>query len=315
MSRGAALAQSQRSISNPLVLGTFSTLSLRYLRGRLGPQNKVIGYADTHTQSNGGFGGGTYNHWFQINLAKDAWIIAKKGPPRPNYIQVSAYDLNHTPIQGRAIFEADSIEDGLKSNGEVYIPYLDTVMQAQSDLYNTYSRTRLDHGDERYYPLPAGSYLLCVSTTRNEPLDYELGVVIEFPPTEMFIALEDEDYPSLFLQETAIDYARTVDIESPVTVNTIISSSVNQPNGFTENLCVINSGITVTVLENSTWLIGSIIPSSQEPEYAVLAEPGSDEYFNTIHDHSYSEWRDAWNSQHQDTDRFPELFASLTNRL
>ena len=46
MSRGAALAQSQRSVHNPLILGTFSTLSIRYLRGRLGPQNKVIGRAD-----------------------------------------------------------------------------------------------------------------------------------------------------------------------------------------------------------------------------------------------------------------------------
>jgi len=315
MSRGAALAQSQRSVANPLVLGTFSTLSLRYLKGRLGPQNKVIGYADTHTQSNGGFGGGTYNHWFQINLGKDAWIIAKKGPPRPNYIQISVYDLNRAPIEGRAIFQADSIEDGLKQNGEVYIPYLDTVMQAQSNLYNTYLSSRLDQGDDRYYPLSAGSYLLCVSTTRNEPLDYEVGVVIEFPPTQMFIALEDEDYPSLFLQETAIDYSRTVEIGSPVTVDTIISASVDQPNGFTETACTINSGVTVTVLDGSTWFIGDVIPSAQSPDYAIIAEPGSDEYFNTIHDHSYSEWRDAWESQHQDTDRFPELFASLTNRL
>jgi len=313
MSRGAALAQSQRNRFNPLVLGTFSTLSLRYLKGRLGPQNKVVGYADTNTQSNGGYGGGTYNHWFQINLTKPAWIIAKKGPPRPNYIEVSAYDLNHIPIQGRSIFEADSIENGLKENGEVYIPYLDTVMQAQSDLYNTYSQTRLDHGDDRYYPLAAGSYLLCVSTTRNELLDYEVGVVIEFPATQVLMELEDND-GSLFLTETEIDETRTVLITSPVTVDTVISSDPDRPNGFTETPCTVNTGVTVTILSGSTWLIDEEIPPGEAAGFNILCEVGDDAYHETVHDHSLSEWTIAWNSQHQDTDRFPSLFTSLTNR-
>jgi hypothetical protein len=59
----------------------------------------------------------------------------------------------------------------------------------------------LDRGDERYYPLEAGGYLICVSTTRNELLDYEVGLVVEFPATEMFISLEDEGDVALFLQE------------------------------------------------------------------------------------------------------------------
>jgi len=314
MSRNAAVSQTKRSFQNPLVLGTFSSTSLRYLKGTLKQEHKLIGYADTAFNSNGGYGGGTYNHWFQINLAKPAWIIVTKGPPRPKYIQVSAYDLNRTPVVAQPIFDADSITSGLNNAGEVYIPYLGTIMRGQSDLYNNYSRWRLDRGDDRYYPLSEGSYLLCISSTRNEPLEYEVGIVIEFPPTEMFIALEDEGEVSLLLQETAIDFARTINVESPVTVNTVISSDPDQPNGFSELLCQVNSGITVTVLEGSTWLIGEQIPSAQSPEYAVLAEPASDEYFNTIHDHSISEWRGAWQSQHQDTDRFPEIFAPLANR-
>jgi len=313
MSRGVTLSQSQRNVHNPLVLGTFSTLSLRYLTGRLGPQYKVVGSADTSTTSRGGFGGGTYNHWFQINLTKPAWIIAKKGPPRPKYIQVSAYDLNHTPIQGRSIFEADSIESGLRENGEVYIPYLNTVMQAQSDLYNTYSRTRLDHDDDRYYALPAGSYLLCISTTRNEPLDYEVGVVVEFPATQVLMELEDGD-GGLFLTETEIDDTRTVSITSPVTVNTVISSDPDRPNGFTETPCVVNSGVTVTILVGSTWLIDEEIPPGEAAGFTILCEVGDDAYFDTVHDHSLSEWTNSWNSQHQDTDRLPSLFESLTNR-
>ena len=142
MSRhGAAVSQDQRSVNNPLVLGTFSDTSLRYLRGTLKQEYKV--------QSNG-YGGGTYNHWFQINLAQPGWIILTKAAlPKPQYLQISTYDLNKTPIQGQAIFDADSIEDGLNRAGEAYIPYLDTMMSRQSDLYNTYSRWRLDRGDDR----------------------------------------------------------------------------------------------------------------------------------------------------------------------
>jgi hypothetical protein len=279
MSRHApTLSQDQRNVNNPLVLGTFSDTSLRYLRGTLKQEYKV--------QSNG-YGGGTYNHWFQINLAQPGWIILTK---------------------------ADSIEDGLNRAGEAYIPYLDTMMSRQSDLYNTYSRWRLYRGDDRYYPLERGSYLICISSTRNEPLAYEVGVVIEFPPTEFDFALEDEDAVSLLLKETAIDFTKTVNIGSPVTTNTTIGSDPDRPNGFTETSCTINSGVTVTVDAGSNWLIGEQIPSAQEPEFVVLLEP-VDGYFDTIHDHSLSEWVTAWESQHQQDDRFPAVFSPLTNRL
>jgi hypothetical protein len=305
-------SQRQRTQNNPLVLGSFDTTSLKYLKGKLGPVNQLVGRADTSQQSNGGFGGGTYNHWFQVNLKNNAWIIVVKSGPRPNYIQTSVYDLDKKPIEGRGIFQADSVET--TKGTEAFYPYLGTVMGAQSDLYNTFEAARLDRGDERYYPLTAGGYLICISTTRNEPLDYEVGLVVEFPITELFIALEDEDDIALFLQETAIDFSRTIDVLSPVLVDTIISSSVNQPNGFTENSCIINPGITVTVLFGSEWLIGAQTSLEQIAESAVLAEPGSDLFFDSIHDHSLTEWRDSWESTHQDTDKLPEVFIPLTNR-
>lgn len=251
MARTSAVPQDHRSLNNPLNLGTFSSTSLRYLKGSLGPKNKLVGYADTNQYSNGGFGGGTLNNWFSITITTPAWIILTKGSPRPKYIQASAYDLNKNPIQGEAIFDADSVQT-LKENGEVYIPYLGTVMSTQSDLYNQFERTRLDRGDERYYPLEAGSYLICISSTRNEPLDYEVGIVIEFPVTEAFFELEDSD-GSLCLQETGDDFK-------------------------------------------------------------IILEPGDASYFDTIHDHSLSEWQSSWSSEHQDTDRFPALFIPLTNR-
>ena len=374
MARTSAVAQDRRSLNNPLNLGTFSSTSLRYLKGSLGPKNKIVGYADTNQLSNGGFGGGAYNNWFSITITNPAWIIIAKGNPRPQYIQTSTYDLNKNPIQGEAIFDADSVTDGLKTNGEVYIPYLNTMMSAQSDLYNTFARSRLDRGDERYYPLEAGSYLICISTTRNEPLDYEVGIVVEFPITELFVGLEDTDEAGLFLQETAIDFTRTITVSSTITVDTIITSNFDRPNAFTENICTINAGITVEVglfqsnpditfipsatvlisspviintlissnafsvttctinfgvtvtisstsiwfislFSGSTWLIDVPIPSSQDDDFKIIIDPGEESSFAGFHDHSLTEWKNAWESQHQSTDVFPELFASLTNRL
>lgn len=295
--------QRQRSKENPLVLGTFSELSLRLLTGTLGPLNQV---------GLNGYGGGTYNHWFQINITQPAWVIVTKGGPRPAYIQTSVYDLNQNPIYGLPIFDADSVTQGLNNLGEVYIPYLDTVMQAQSDLYNNYERYRLDKGDDRYYPLPAGSYLLCVSSTRNERLDYSVGIVIEFAQSGLFLALEDYD---LYQQETTIDESTTLTVQSPITTNTIISNVPGKPNGFTQDLAVIEPGVVVTVLEPSTWLIGQASgtnPSPAADDYFLLEfGPG---FENSIHDHTLSEWRDAWNAQHHPDDKFPDLFIPLTNR-
>ena len=302
MSR-SSVSQPQRTQNNPLNLGTFSQTTLRYLKGTLGPQWKVIGRADTNQTSNGGIGGGTFNHWFVVTLAEPGWIILTKGPPRPKYIQVSAYDLNRTPIQGNPIFDADSIQ--ASTNGSVYIPYLDTVMSAQSDLYNSYNRLRLDRGDDRYYPLSAGSYLICVSSTRNETLEYELGVVIEFPVDEAFFELEDFD-GSVCLQETEIDAAEIV---GPILSNLVISV-----NSFSETNCEIASGVTVTVNSGVTWYIGERIPAADYDNYKIILEVGDAAYYDTVHDHSLSEWQDAWEREHQDTDRFPEVFVPLTNR-
>lgn len=294
--------QRQRSKENPLNLGTFGELSLRYLTGTLGPLNQV---------GLNGYGGGTYNHWFRINLSQPAWIIVAKGGPRPNYIQTSVYDLNTTPINGLPIFDADSIRQGLNNLGEVYIPYLDTVMSHQSDLYNTYDRIRLDRGDDRYYPLPAGGYLLCVSSTRNERIDYSVGLVVEFAQSELFLALEDF---SLYLQETTIDSVTTVTINSPATVDTVISVDPTKPNGFTDNLCEIVSGVTVTVLDGSEWLIGEATGSTGDVLNDLFLLEFGEGYLDTIHDHTLSEWRDAWNAQHHPDDKFPDLFVPLTNR-
>ncbi len=63
-----------------------------------------------------------------------------------------------------------------------------------------------------------------------------------------------------------------------------------------------------------TWFIGTRIPSTNYDQYKIVLEPGDDAYYDTIHDHSLSDWQNAWSREHQDTDRFPEVFIPLTNR-
>lgn len=216
-------SQRQRTQDDPLVVGTFSQLSVRNLKGSLGPKNQVVGRADTRYTSNGGFGGGTYNHWFQFNITSPAWIIVAKGGPRPKYIQVSAYDLNLTPIQARAIFDQDSISTQI--DGVTRYPYTGHIMAAGSDFYNNFDPSRFDEGNNLYFPLDTGSYLLCVSTTRNEPLDYEVAVVIEFPTTNFEILLEDYSY--LLYEDTDESYV-VADITENFTSNDLHSHSLSE---------------------------------------------------------------------------------------
>jgi hypothetical protein len=205
--------QRQRTKDNPLNLGSFSQTSLRLLKGTLGPTSQVIGRADRWDTSNGGYGGGTFNHWFQIDLAVNAWIITTKGGPRPNYIQISTYDLNHNPIQARGIFDKDSIKT--IANGKVYYPYAGHTMNTQSNLYNNFNPNRLDRGDDQYFVLPPGAYLLCVSTTRNEPLNYSVGLIIEvedFQP-EYLLETGGGDY---LVFETAVSPEALLDPENHI---------------------------------------------------------------------------------------------------
>jgi hypothetical protein len=161
--------------------------------------------------------------------------------------------------------------------------------------------------------LNAGSYLICVSTTRNEPLAYNLAVVVEFTTTEGFFELEDDD-GSVFLLETDIATSTTEFVSSPITTNRTIPADPTALNAYSSFKVQINSGVTVTVTANATWLIGGEIPVEQQDLYKIVLEPGNDAYWDTIHDHSLSEWVDSWERDHQDTEPFPDLLVPLTNR-
>ena len=296
-------SQRQRTQNDPLILGTFSETSLRELTGTLGPLTKVVGRKDTNQYSNGGIGGGTYNHWFQVNVTTPCWLITKKGGPRPNYIQVSAYDLNLQPIQERMIFQADSVSDSFGYSIS-HQPYTDHVMGAASNLYNTFNPNSLDRGNDLYFVLERGSYLICVSTTRNELLNYTLGVVIEFPSEEMLLLLEDLDN-SFLATETTLDSANTIVIGPVFSSNYTIPSGYN---AYTSISATLNSSITVTIPVNSSWFIGTLGPEAGD---FFILEPSDSYDFNSVHEHSRADWLTAWRQERSPEDSLPTLFDSL----
>ena len=192
MTRVSQRPQRQRTSNDPLPLGSFSSTSIRLLTGNLGPVSRP---------NRGGYGGGSFNHWFKVKLETAGWIILANGSTKPKFVNISAYDLNKNPIEGRAIFQADSI-DQFSSEGVRQYPYLGTVQGAQSDSYHTFDARRLDRGDDRYFALPVGEYLICISSVRNEPVDYSVGVVVEI--SDPFPVLLLEDFTRLLFEDTDI---------------------------------------------------------------------------------------------------------------
>ncbi len=307
MSRySTSTSQRQRTKENPLVLGTFSETSLRELHGSLGPENKVVGRVDTNQYSNGGFGGGTMNHWFQVNITSPAWIITRKGGPRPNYIEVSAFDLNKNPIEGRMIFQADSVSTSINGS-EIFYPYIGHVMGAGSDLANNFNSYTVNKGNDLYFVLEAGSYLICVSSTRNEPLDYTLGLVVEFPALDSFILLEDLD-GSFLVAETTLDFSNTIVIGPSFNVNYSIPVGFN---AYTFSAAFIDSGVTVTIPTTSTWFIGFVSPETDDK---FELEPSDSYTMDVEHEHSLTEWSDAWKRERDPDAHLPEIFLPLIDR-
>lgn len=298
------VSQRERSQNNPLNLGTFSQTALRLLIGNLGPQSQVI---------QGGYGNYTYDHWFQITLDSSAWIIAIKAGsklgteniiPETNSgyatnrrFQISIYDQNRTPIQQRNINEKDS-------------GYWAHVAGAQSDLYNTFNASRADKGNEVYYPLEPGNYLLCVSATRNEFLTYGVGLVIEFPTRgNNFILTEDALEAFIVQENTATDPENVFEeITSPVTTNV----TVDTISAFTPNFCTVTSGNAVQVNYNNpaqgnllAWYIGPNFVLSPDKSDRILLDATEDWEFTT-HEHNLNDWIDAWNRENIGS--FPNFF-------
>ena len=311
-----SVSQRERSQYNPLNLGTFDQTSLRVLTGSLGMRSQIV---------QGGYGNYTYNHWFQVTVPRPAWIICIKAGTKlttspvtpPNRFQdidsrfdVGVYAQDYSPLQGRMILQEPE-------------QYFGHVAGAQSDLYNTYNPNASNEGNELFYELTPGNYLICVSATRNEPFDYALGLVIEFADDEEnFILTEDQtpEETNFVLQEEFNATAEGVFdfLASPITVNTVIDELSN----YTVDQGSINSGVFVQInYQNSdtvplTWMIGPPFTSGDNPlDNRIMLDFTPSWPDSTPHGHSLDEWRRAWKRDHSQDDKFPSgIFAPFTDQ-
>ena len=96
-----------------------------------------------------------------------------------------------------------------------------------------------------------------------------------------------------------------------ISVNTVVNGGFN---AFTEELAQINPGVTVTINDTYTWFIGTAVPPSEEPRDLFLLDPSPSYDFLDAHEQSRSEWVEAWDREHQQTDKFPAVFEPLITR-
>ncbi|QDP62748.1 MAG: hypothetical protein Tp158DCM1229571_62 [Prokaryotic dsDNA virus sp.] len=276
-------------------LGKFNKTSLRLLQGTLQALHEV--------QSNG-YGGGNTNHCYKLVLEESAWILVVKGGKNPTYYSVTPLDGNTVPIEARYILQSDTLDPKA---------FDDQISYALSDTYNTFDPLRIDKNNELYLALKPGVYYLIVFNTRNEPLDYEIGVIVETKETFGFIQTEESE-GELFVIENSIDDGST---NSLIVVSPISSDETIGPtqNAFSSELAEIISGVTVTVSDSLnkgiTWLIDET-PDPADQSFILLDAP--DLYFEGIRDRSLSAWKQAWVAEFTSSVPFPELFVPLANR-
>ena len=277
----------------PFELGKYNRTSLRVLTGTLQTLREI--------QTNG-YGGGQESVWYRLVLEQPAWIIVIKSGPNPNYYQVTPFDGNKNPIEPRIILQADEEPSDAFEN---------QVAGATSNFYNNFEPFRLDRGNSLYFILPVGQHLFNISNVRNDPQDYEVGLIIETKETFGLIQTEEEA-GELFVLENTIDGSSAETVDSPVTTDETIGPTFN---AFTPDNCEIEDGVTVTVDDSETrgitWLI-SETPDGSDEGFFLLDAP--DLYFDTIRDRSLSSWKSSWTEEFGASVPFPELFVPYANR-
>jgi hypothetical protein len=303
------LSQRERSQFNPLNLGKFDRTSLRFLTSTLGMRSQII---------EGGIGNNTYNNWFQVTLEKAGWIILIKGgtvlsttnTSRQNLYQdvnsrlmLAVYDQNRNPIEGMIIQQEPEA-------------YRGNVAGAQSDLYNTFNTKRFDKGDEMFYELEPGNYLICVSATRNEEFNYGVGLVIDINDDREQYILTEDTILSYVLQESGVNvfgFEPFISISSDIITD--ITLAVNS--AYSVTYADIASGVFVQVNDNNpttsgviTWVIG---PDLGQDTGKIILD-ATENWTDTLHELSLTEWKEAWARDHGMDEKFPSgIFTPYAN--
>jgi hypothetical protein len=118
--------------------------------------------------------------------------------------------------------------------------------------------------------------------------------------------LENSD-EGFLIQETTFDLTNTVAIGPTFTANYVLA---NNYNAYTLDTATINNGYVVTIPNLSTWFIG--FEETGDDKFLLDTDPGYDG--SAIHEHSLTEWTDAWQRERTTIDPLPELFMPLINR-
>lgn len=188
-----------RTRANPVDLGTFDSLTIRELKGRLGAMN--TGQVRP-ISTNDGTALAYQNVWFKFTVKVPFFIIFLKPAVRDSrFINLAFYDINdpRTNLALPVLRDPD-------------VPfYWCHSAASNSDIYNLIENevdsSNIDKGFTSRLPLKPGTYLINLSTQRWDVFNYCQYFVIETPVTENFILLEgaegSEEY--LLLENSTTD--------------------------------------------------------------------------------------------------------------
>ena len=162
-----------------------------------------------------------------------------------------------------------------------------------------------------FFPLEAGEYLLVVSSTLANKCKYAVGLVIEFPPTEISF-LQEQGFPDFIVQEDAvgINNVRIIQpVESGDFTITNTELAITPPPGETALITPAEATIDV----GGAWITNQPpFPFELANGFFRILCDFTDGAIDSFHDHSLSDWRQAWAREGRDTP-LPVVFEQFTN--
>jgi hypothetical protein len=220
---------------------------------------------------------------------------------------LAVYDQNRNPIQGRII---EQEPDAYRGN----------VAGAQSNLYNTFKPKRFDKGDEMFYELEPGNYLICISATRNEEFNYGVGLVIDINDDREQYILTEDTVLSYVLQENELNAPGSEPfVRIPSDITSDITLDVNS--AYSVTYADIASGVSVQVNNNNpatggeiTWVIGPNLAEKLPGDNDKIILDATENWIDTLHELSLTEWKQAWARDHSQDEKFPSgVFTPYAN--
>jgi hypothetical protein len=193
------MTQRSRSYHDPLDLGLYDRTSIRYIKGRIGAENKG---QTAFRCTNDGASNAFQNVWFKVTITDPGYLIFLKDDNRDKRF----YSVN--------VYTADSERRQLAYpmlTGDVCRKFDNMVAGFSSDLYNiSDQRPELrDRNRTSLFPLPKGSYVINISTQRWDMFRYGVYMILEMPTQTGYLELETETNS---MREFALQEATTQNV-------------------------------------------------------------------------------------------------------